>query len=68
MKCFKTGDHVKITAGKKFGVTGMVLRVDQQIVYATILTRIPPLPDRHSLSAEGGTEGTWPRCVAAIIE
>ena len=34
MKYFKTGDHVKITAGKKNGVTGMVLRVDQQIVYA----------------------------------
>jgi len=34
MKYFKTGDHVKITAGKKIGVTGMVLRVDQQIVYA----------------------------------
>jgi transcription elongation factor len=34
MKYFKTGDHVQITAGKKKGVTGMVLRVDQQIVYA----------------------------------
>ena len=59
MKYFKTGDHVTITAGKKIGVTGMVLRVDQQIVYAK------PNPSRTERSAscvptvDGGTEGCW---------
>ena len=54
MKYFKTGDHVKITAGKKIGVTGMVLRVDQQIVYATPRQPCTHRPQRPvPLVAEG---------------